>query len=355
MSTTNAKATKATTTTTKAAPKMDAATTNATAAALLAKYKTVAGIDGHAAALRDKYGPATWKAIRKAAQDIRAAEIADTAAKVRAGVFNYRTILGATYKALSKDAAYKRLCAFAKVAYKGTDTDTAAKLVRDFAPAVDATTGAPVFRVSYISPSRSTIYTTFAARELTDADALRVLKTALQGLAAAATKGARKATDTTAAALDNKRTPGAVVGVFAAAAGDIPGTYKAGDALTPKAGAKATTKAAKAWAAAVGRPVPDTCAPLAAVNADARRAHAEKAAAALARERAALQADAAAAGVATTPKAPKGAKGAKAPKTAPAATADADAARAALAAVDAFLTAEKAAAADAAKAAAVTA
>lgn len=357
MSTNTTKATKATTTT-KAAPKMDAATTNATAAALLGKYKTIAGIDGHAAALRDKYGPATWKAIRKAAQDIRAAEIADTAAKVRAGVFNYRTILGATYKALSKDPNYKRLCTFAKVAYKGTDTDTAAKVVRDFAPAVDATTGAPVFRVSFISPSRSTIYTTFAARELTDADALRVLKAALQGMAAAATKGARKATDTTAAALDNKRTPGAVVGVFAAAAGDIPGTYKAGDALTPKAGAKATTKAAKAWAAAVGRPVPDTCAPLAAVNADARRAHAAKAAAALARERAALQADATAAGMATTPKAPKGAKGAKAPKAAPVAPVDADAARAAraaMAAVDAFLTAEKAAAADAAKAAAVTA
>lgn len=346
MSTNSTKATKATTT--PKAVTMDAATINATAAALLGKYKTISGLDGHAAALRDKYDPATWKAIRKAAQDVRAAEIADTAAKVRAGVFNYRTILGATYKALSKDAAYKRLCAFAKVAYKGTDTDTAAKLVRDFAPAVDATTGAPVFRVSFISPSRSTIYTTYTARELTDADALRVLKAALQGLAAAATKGARKATDTAAAALDNKRTPGAVVGVFAAAAGDAPGTYKAGDALTPKAGEKATTKAAKAWAAAVGRPVPDGCAPLAAVNADARRAHAEKAAAALARERAALAADATAAGMATTPKAPKGAKGAKAPKTAPA---DADAARAAMAAVDAFLTAEKAAA----KAAAVTA
>lgn len=350
MSTTNTKATKATTTTTtKAAPKMDAATTNATAAALLAKYKTIAGIDAHAAALRDKYGPATWKAIRKAAQDIRAAAISDAATKAREGVFNYRTILGATYKALSKDANYKRLCGFAKTTYKGTDTDTAAKLVRDFAPAVDATTGAPVFRVSFISPSRSTIYTTYTARELTDADALRVLKSALQGLAAAATKGARKATDTTAAALDNKRAPGAVVGVFAAAPGDVPGTYKAGDALTPKAGEKAATKAAKAWAAAVGRPVPDTCARLADVNADARRAHAEKAAAALARERAALRTDAAAAGVATTPKAPK------APKTAPAATADADAARAALAAVDAFLTAEKATAADAAKAAAVTA
>lgn len=354
MSHTTTKATKATTTNTKAVT-MDAATINATAAALMVRYKTISGLDGHAAALRDKYGPATWKAVRKAAQDVRAAAIADAATKAREGVFNYRTILGATYKALSRDVNYKRLCAFAKTTYKGTDTDTAAKLVRDFAPAVDAATGAPVFRVSFISPSRSTIYTTFAARELTDADALRVLKSALQGLAAAATKGARKATDNAAATLDNKRTPGAVVGVFAAAAGDVPGTYKAGDALTPKAGAKATTKAAKAWAAAVGRPVPDACAPLAAVNADARRAHAEKAAAALARERAALQADAAAAGVATTPKAPKGAKGAKAPKTAPAATADADAARAALAAVDAFLTAEKAAAADAAKAAAVTA
>lgn len=347
MSHTTTKATKATTTNAKAVT-MDAATVNATAAALMVRYKTISGLDGHAAALRDKYGPATWKAIRKAAQDVRAAAISDAATKAREGVFNYRTILGATYKALSRDVNFKRLCAFAKATYKGTDTDTAAKVVRDYAPAVDAATGAPLAKAAYITKGRGTIYTAYVARELTDADALRVLKSALQGLAKAATTSARKATDTAAATLDNKRTPGAVVGVFAAVAGDVPGTYKAGDALTPKAGTKATT-AAKAYAAAIGKAVPDGCAPLAAVNADARRAHAEKAAAALARERAAMHEDAAAAGMATAP------KGRKAPKTAPADAKAAADARAALAAVDAFLTAERATATAAAKAAAVTA
>lgn len=354
MSTNTTKATKATTTNTKAVT-MDAATINATAAALMVRYKTISGLDGHAAALRDKYGPATWKAIRKAAQDVRAAAISDAATKAREGVFNYRTVLGATYKALSRDVNFKRLCAFAKATYKGTDTDTAAKVVRDYAPAVDAATGAPLAKAAYITKGRGTIYTAFVSKDLTDADALRVLKAALQGMAKAATTSARKATDNAAATLDNKRTPGAVVGVFAAVAGDVPGTYKAGDALTPKAGTKATTAAAKAYAAALGKAVPDGCAPLAAVNADARKAHAEKAAAALARERAALQGDAAAAGMATAPTGRKAPKTTKAPKTAPADAKAAADARAAMAAVDAFLTAEKATAAATAKAAAVTA
>lgn len=344
--------TKATKATTTKAVRMDAATINAHAAALLKSYKTIGGIDAHGAALREKWGAVNYKAVRKAAQDVRAAEIAAAREKALQGVFNYRTILGATYKALSKDPGYKALCKFAKATYKGTDTDTAAKLVRDYAPAVDATTGAPLAKAAYITKGRGTIYAAYVSRDLTDADALRVLKAALQGLSKAATTAARKGADAAAAVLDNKRTPGAVVGVFAAVAGDVPGTYKAGDPLTPKAGTKATTAAAKAYAAALGRDVPDGCTPLAAVNADARKAHAEKAAAALARERAALQGDAAAAGVAT---APTGRKAPKTPKTAPVDAKAAADARAALAAVDAFLTAEKAAAAAAAKAAAVTA
>lgn len=344
---TNTPATKATTTT-KAA-NIDAATANTKAAALLKSYKTIAGIDAHAAALRERYGAKAWKEIRKAAQAIRAAEINTAAAKAREGVFNYRTILGATYKALSKDANFRRLCALAKATYKGTDTDTAAALVRDYAPAVDAATGAPLAKVAYISKGRATIYTAFEGRDLTDADALRVLKSALAGMAKAATTASRKAADAAAAVADNKQTPGVVVGVFAAVRGDAD-TYKAGDALTPKAGEKATTAAARAFAAAVGKAVPEGCAPLSAVNADARKAHAEKAAAALARERAAVTADAAAAGVATAPR-----KGRKA-DTAAAVDAKAAAdARAAMAAVDAFLATEKATAAAAAKAATVTA
>lgn len=331
-----------TTTTTTARAELTPAEITTTAAALLLRHKTISGIDGHAAALREKYGPKSWAAVRKAAQDLRRAEIDHAADAARKAVFAYRPILGAAYRVLSSDSNYKALCKFAAATYKGTDADTAAAVVADYAPAVDAETGAPVSRVAFVNKARTMIFTAWDARELTDADALKALKAALAGLH----KAARKATAGRAPARpDNKVATGRVVGVRAAVRDAVTGVLTAGADLTKAAADTAPArKAAAAAAAIVGAPVPADAVALAAFNADARRAYAERAAAALARERAALTGDAAAAGVATAPAPRKGRKGGKnaAPATdAPAApvpdAAAVEAARAALASAEATI------------------
>lgn len=337
--TTAAPARKATTTTARA--EMTPAEITAAAAALIIKYKTISGIDGHSAALREKYGPKSWAAIRKAAQDIRRAEITAHADNARAAVFAYRPVLASMFKALSKNADFRKLCALARATYKGTDTDAAARLVRDFAPAVDAETGAPVIRVAYINKARTAIYTAYSGRELTDADALRALKSALSGLAKATRDAARKGKDgAPVPAADNKKTPGVIVGVYAATRDAETGVYSAGADMTKAtADTAAARKTADAAARIVGAPVPSDAVPVSAVNADARKAHADAAAAALSRERAALAADATAAGVATAPrKARKGGKKTATATDAPAPdAATVSAARAAMDAVNATI------------------
>lgn len=326
------KATKATTSNTSAA-KMDAAAIATTAAAVLKKYGTISAIKATAAALREKYGASNWAGILSRCKEFRAADIKEAYDAARGRVFSYRTILGTTFRALSADKDYQRLCKYAAATYKGTDTDTAAALVRDYYGNVDATSGAPLSLTLYADTARGLIYSAYIEKELTDTAALAVLKGALQGLKAAALKASRKGTDATAAAgvavtmPDNKRNAGAIAGVWECDA-DAHGLFIKGAPLTGKAATTDKIKAAAVTSAAalIGRAVPADCAKLAELNATAKAAYNAAAEKAYNAEKAALKADAAAAGVATAPRPKKAAKDAAKARAAAASIAKIDAA-----------------------------
>ena len=327
-----AKATTNTTNTTKAA-KMDAAAIATTAAAVLKKYGTISAIKATAASLREKYGAANWAGILSRCKEFRADNIKTAYDNARAGVFSYRTILGVTFRALSADKDYQRLYKYAAATYKGTDTDTAAALVRDYYGNVDATSGAPLSLTLYADTARGLIYSAYIEKELTDTAALAVLKGALQGLKAAALKASRKGTDTAKAAADNQRTAGVIAGVWECDT-DAHGLFIKGAPLTGKAATADKCKAAAVTSAAalIGRAVPADCVKLAELNAAAKAAYNAAAEKAYNAEKAAIKADAAAAGVATAPRPKKAAKD----------TAKARAAAASLAAVDAAIKANNA-------------
>ena len=298
-----------TTNNTTAPAKMDAATIANTAAAMLKKHKTIAGIKAVSAASREKYGAANWAAIFARCKEFRAADI-DAAHKATIeAVFTYRNVLGATYRTLAANSDYRKLCQYAAATYKGTDADTAAALVRDYYGNVDAETGAPLVSVDWADSDKGLIYTTFEAAELTAPRALSVLKSALNGLKAAAHKARRKAADNTATTADNKRKTGAIVAVYECGTGKDD-TFARAACL---AGKTPTTEPMKARAVAsaaalVGRSVPAACVRLSELNAAARAAHKADADKALIEARKAATADAAAAGVKTTAPARKAGK-----------------------------------------------
>lgn len=308
---------KNTTTTTTAAKVMDAAAIVTAAAALVRKYGSICSIEDHRAALREKYG-VNWSAIRKECKEIRQKDIAAALVSVRRDVFSYRGVLGAQFKALAAHKDYKKLCKFAKAVYKGTDTDTAAALVRDWYTHIDTTTGAPLVLVSYIdttdkAAAAGLIYTAYQPAKLDGRAALVVLQKALDNIAAAAKKSARKGTDTAPADKPaNKRAAARIVDVFESeiAAKDC---YKRAAALT---GAHATTDKAKAKAvttaaALIGRSLPASVMLLSEFNAICRAAYDKAAAAALVEKQSALVKDAAAAGVKTTAPAKRTSKATK--------------------------------------------
>lgn len=337
--TTNTTTTKATKATTTKAAKMDAAAVVSAAAALILKYKTIAGIKATAASLREKYGAHNWEAILREAKAIRARAVEEAAKAAKAGVFQYRVVLGAMFKELAKDANFKKLCAIAKAAYKGTDKDAAARLVAEYYTAVDATTGAPLQRVDFYKERAALIYTAYMPKELTDKAALDILKAALAGLAKASRTATRKAEDTARAILDNTYTAGAIVAVAEAKteAGLISRGVILAGAGAPKTAPKEYARAAKSAAALIGHAVPEDARRVSELNAATRAAEAEAARAALARERAALKEDATAAGVKTAPKGRK-----EAPKEDAKTKAARERAAASMAAIDAAIRANNA-------------
>ena len=122
----------------------------------------------------------------------------------------------------------------------------------------------------------------------------------------AATKSARKHTDTTAAKIDNHRTAGVITAVFESATGKEY-TFTTGAALT---GVNATTDkvkaaAVKSAAALIGRAVPAAAVRLSDINKDCRAAYKKDAARALVEKNTAAAKDAAAAGVRTAPRGKK--------------------------------------------------
>lgn len=301
------KASKATTTNTKEVKAMTPAEMTTTAAALLVRFKTIKAVKATAASLREKYGADNWEGILSRCKELRGDAIKDAAEGARAAL-SYRAILGAGFGILKRDAAFKALCRYASATYKGTDTDAAAALVRDYAAAVDAVTGAPLVRVRYLSKGTTRIFEVYESRELTDAVALAVLKDCLNGLKAGALKASRKGTDGTQATRDNQRTPGAVVAVYRAVAGDtIPGTIKAGAVLTGDKASKAASaaKAVKVASALLGKPVPAGAVLVSEYNAKVTKDHRAKAEKALQDLRAAVAADATAAGLKTAPETPR--------------------------------------------------
>ena len=290
----------------KSAKVMDTAAIIAAAAKVLKEYKTTAAVEEHRAAFREKYGAENWKKIRKEISEIRRKEIENAADNAARAVFGYDSILLDTFKSLQKNKDWRALCGYARATYKGTDTDTARALVRDWYTYTDTTTGAPLVSVSYIDTRAALIYKVHQPAKLDGRAALVVLQTALKNMKNAATKSARKHTDTTAAAIDNRRTAGVIYAVYETAMG-AKDTYKAGAALT---GVNATTdkekaRAVQSAAALVGRPVPAAAALLSELNKECRAAYENAAAAALVEKHTAAVRDAAAAGVRTAPRSKK--------------------------------------------------
>lgn len=306
-----------TTTSGKAAARMDTAAVIETAAALLKKHKTTAAVDEHRAEFRAKYGAENWKAIRAEISDIRRKEIENTAAAVRRDVFGYSAVLGAQFAALQRNKDWKTLCNYARATYKGTDTDTARALVRDWFTNVDTATGAPLVLVRYLHESARLIFAAYQPAKLDGRAALVALQTALNNMKAAAVRAARKRADTAAATIDNKRTAGAIVAVWDTAAGKD-NTITTGAALSGKNAAtgKEYAAALKAAAALIGRPVPSAAVTLSEYNAAARAATLDAARAALVEKIAAVTTDAARAGVNTTAPAKRTRKADKATATA---------------------------------------
>lgn len=290
----------------KSAKVMDTAAIIAAAAKVLKEYKTTAAVEEHRAALREKYGADNWKKIRKEISEIRRKEIENAADNAARAVFSYDNILKDTFASMQRDRNWRALCGYARATYKGTDTDTARALVRDWYTYTDTTTGAPLVAVRYLHDSARLVFSAYQPAKLDARAALVVLQTALKNMKNAATKSARKHTDTTAAKIDNRRTAGVIVSVWDAAAGKD-GTITTGAALTGK---NATTDkehaaAVKSAAALMGRPVPAAAVRLSEYNAAARAATLAAARAALVEKITAAVNDAAAAGVRTAPRSKK--------------------------------------------------
>ena len=292
---------KVNTTTSKAAAKvMSTAEIIAAAAKILKEKKTTSAVEENRAAYREKYGADNWKKIRKEIAEIRRKEIEYAAENASRAVFGYDSILGNTFAALQKNKDWRALCGYARATYKGRDIDTARALVRDWYTYTDATTGAPLVLVSYIDTKSALIYKAYQPAALDGRAALVVLQTALRNMKNAATKSARKHTDTTAAKIDNRRAAGVITAVFESTTGKEY-TYTTGAALT---GVNATTdkekaRAVKSAAALIGRAVPRAAVLLSEINKECRAAYKKAATAALVEKNSALVKDAAAAGVKT--------------------------------------------------------
>lgn len=323
---------------------MDAAAIATTAAAILKKYGTIAGIKATAAALREKYGAQNWRAILGRCKEFRAADIDAAADAAKADVFNYGAILRAAFGVLARDANYKKLCGYARATYKGTDADTAAALVSDYYTAVDVETGAPLQLITYADTKKALIFTAYQPRPLVDVDGVKVLRACLDNMKKATKKAAGKAADATAAKIDNKHAVGVIVAVWDADTDATTGAIIKGAPLTGKHATTDKIKAAavKAAAGLCGRAVPAAAVKVSELNAEILKAHRAETEKALQEKRAAVKADAAAAGVRTAPR-PKKAAG-KAEKAAPVSVVDMEKAAKAAADVDAFINANNAAA-----------
>lgn len=310
------------TTTPARAAAMSAAEITTTAAAIVLRYKTISEIKAHAAGLRDKYGRDNWTEILRNCKALRAADIDKAAKAAKARVFSYRPILAAAFKALSSDPDFRALCKYAKAVYnKGTDTDTAAALVRDYYSNVD-TDGAPLVRVNWADAEAALVFVSYEYAAETDALALSVLKACVTNMARAAKTAARKGSDTAAATISNVRPVGTITAVYEPRFNEDGGAVL-GEPLTgPRASTdKAKEKTVKAAAALIGRKVPAGVVRLSELSAAGRAAHRAAADKALKESRAAIAADAKAAGVGTAAPAKRTSKAAKTADTAAAVTA----------------------------------
>ena len=243
--------------------KLSAVDVVALSAEWIKKYGTISAIRAEYAALCEEYGKDNVKDVLKNAQTIRAEEIKRAAESMNADVFTFGGISAAVFAAVARTDGYAALCKFARRAYTGTDGQIAAAVIADYYTAVDES-GAPLCKVSHVSADGLQICTTYERRALTHTNAVTILKSALDGMAAAATNAATRANgnDNAAAVRNNKKTAAVVVAVYAAAT-DENGRVSFGERRDTSADAKTKERAA----ALLGKSLPVGYVPVSVWNA----------------------------------------------------------------------------------------
>ena len=187
-----------------------------TAAALIRENGTISAIRSQSATLREKYGPKTWDAILSQCKTIRHTEINNAAAALAENVFTFDGILSAVFAAVAKDGNFAALCKMAKREYNGTDAITARRVIADYYAAVDKD-GKPLTKVNYINAAATEIFAVYESRNLTENNAVSILKASLKGMATAIRNKVSNGTDAAAATRNNVKQTGVIVAVYDAA------------------------------------------------------------------------------------------------------------------------------------------
>lgn len=235
----------------------------ALSAAWIKEYNTISNIRANYAALVEEYGKKNFDAVLKNAKTIRAAEINAAAETLNNDVFTFNGISAAVFAAVSRSAGYIELCKIARREYKGTDTERAAAVIRDYFAAVDEN-GAPLCKVSHINAAVTEIYVTYERKTLTFNNAVSVLKSSLDGMKTAAVNAATRkdGNDNAAATRANVRAVGQIVSVYAAAV-DENGIVSRGE----RRDTSKDERTRKNAAAVVGHNLPVGCIPVSTYNA----------------------------------------------------------------------------------------
>lgn len=232
-------------------------------AAWMKKYNTISTIRDNYAALVDEYGKDNFAAVLANCRTIRAAEINAAAETLNNDVFTFNGISAAVFNAVSRSAGYIELCKIARREYKGTDTERAAAVIRDYFAAVDES-GAPLCKVSHINAAVTEIYVTYERKTLTFNNAVSVLKSSLDGMKTAAVNAAtrKNGNDNAAAIRANVRAVGHIVSVYAAAV-DENGIVSRGE----RRDTSKDERTRKNAAAVIGKALPLGCVPVSTYNA----------------------------------------------------------------------------------------
>lgn len=232
-------------------------------AAWIREYNTISTIRDNYAVLVDKYGKDNFNSVLSNCKNIRAAEIKNASDNLNKDVFTFTGISAAVFAAVAKNNGYANLCKYARREYNGTDKERAAAVIRDYYAAVNEN-GAPLCKVSHVNASTTEIYTTYELKPLTFNNAVSVLKSALDGMKAAAINAATRKTgnDNAAATRSNVRAVSIIVSVYAAAT-DENGIVSRGE----RRDTSKDEKTRKNAAAVMGKTLPVGCVPVSVYNA----------------------------------------------------------------------------------------